>query len=357
MIDPDPVVERKRPGESGDPPVEPRRFVPLPRVDGISPSLPVSAEVIRRDAGDANGTEIAVEIEKFRPAPYLRAVSHDVDRKIAEQRHSGARASSAQAFPLFVEAPLFEDREIDLRGLSAAKCVQRRRVPEPQRFRPLPPGESPERALDGAKERVVLDPVRVFPSEARRLVPETGRHADECIAENAVFFGGGRLVANRAHREAGRNARVFRPEVRRLFEEQLRTYQKGISGEGRGRTVRRMPEPSVRLGDREHLPGALTRPLEKGEKRIGACAHVADSPGRGERKDRQQNTARTTHAESSRTNPIFSSGARPSTRWKHSRTASPLSSRGAALGTPRIDALSGKTIAARLSGLYNAAIA
>ena len=97
VIEADDVVEGERAADAGDPPVEAALAQQAPLVERVAPALAGDGEVVGRDAGDADGVALLVELEELGVGPDVGAVVVDEDGDVAEDADVFGGAVLAQA--------------------------------------------------------------------------------------------------------------------------------------------------------------------------------------------------------------------------------------------------------------------
>ena len=149
----------------------------VPAVDRHAPVLSGRAEGVGRRA------QRQVEPELILPRPHVGAVGVHHERQIAEQLH--AVQVAARLLPLRAGQPLQVLMEQDLARQLAARVIDRARLPPLQRLGPFRPWLLAFVHVDGAKERVVLDPPGLFAQKrpegarARRVLAPLDRRGTD----------------------------------------------------------------------------------------------------------------------------------------------------------------------------------
>jgi len=72
----------------------------FPVVDGVTPELPLRAEVIRRHAGDKSRTAMLVQQEELGVRPDIARVGRNEKREVANQAHTSCLTVSHEALAL-----------------------------------------------------------------------------------------------------------------------------------------------------------------------------------------------------------------------------------------------------------------
>src|SRR6185437_12324004 len=92
----------------------------IPFVERVSPALASSGEVVGRDAGDPNRSEVFVQFEEVGASPDVGAVVVDEDGNVADELDAALRAVGAEGTPLIVKRGLENLLDGDVVGLIAA---------------------------------------------------------------------------------------------------------------------------------------------------------------------------------------------------------------------------------------------
>ena len=84
VVEADDVVELAGAAHAVDPPGEALLGEHIPAIEGVAPALAGGGEVVGRDAGDADGLEVVVEVEELGMDPDVGRIHVDEDGHVAE---------------------------------------------------------------------------------------------------------------------------------------------------------------------------------------------------------------------------------------------------------------------------------
>src|SRR6185312_14576309 len=100
VVEADDVVEIMGAARAVNPPIEAVVAHFIPFVERVSPALASSGEVVGRDAGDPNRSEVFVQFEEVGASPDVGAVVVDEDGNVADELDAALRAVGAEGTPL-----------------------------------------------------------------------------------------------------------------------------------------------------------------------------------------------------------------------------------------------------------------
>ena len=220
--------------DAGDPPVEAAFLEGAPFVERIAPALAGGGEVIGRDAGDADGVELLVELEDFGVSPDIGAVVVDEDGDIAHDLDALFGAVGANGAPLLVEEELDGLLDGEFAALFVEDGGHGVAVAVGVLGGPLVPAGVAVHAADDGEHGVVGEPgdvVRTELMEARAQV--VGGPVEEVggglFDERQLLVGGEDEVCGAF--VAGESLDAV-PGDPALVGEALKTDEQGVSGEG-----------------------------------------------------------------------------------------------------------------------------
>src|SRR5262249_7779037 len=152
MIEPDDVLQLKRPADAGDPPGISGLSEDLPAIQRASPSLPGRAEIIRGNSRHYPRAPALIQLEQLALHPYICALMGDKDRHISDDGDLALLCRSTQIRPLREEPEL----EITLEGYlfhqSLPGSGKRLRLTCRQVSVPLGPGSAVVGGFESRKE-------------------------------------------------------------------------------------------------------------------------------------------------------------------------------------------------------------
>jgi len=134
--------------------------MPLPVVERVAPKLPGAGKVIGRHACHDRRHAVRVEAKKPAPAPYVRAVVGDEDRKVADHAHPAPAGRRPDRFPLPAQEKLLELRPAQVRSQLLCGGFQGLGFAVAVGLGPVGPGHAAKRRLERVKKSELLDPVR-----------------------------------------------------------------------------------------------------------------------------------------------------------------------------------------------------
>ena len=256
MVDAHDVADLERGAQAVAPPGVAVGAVCRPIVERVAPQLAVGGEIIRRHAGHGDGQEgFGVELEEMRRGPGVGGVGRHENREVADDAHAALLRGGAELRPLAEEQILAEAVGVGRFGELRAQ----RRFSCPTvvaRFGgPFPPRRAVEMILQGAEERVIVEPARLARAErcvvaVRQrglLLPEqTGGDLQQAGLQPAERFEVHRIGRERRerHEVAGGQQAVA--------HERHEIHEVGVAGEGGVTLVGRVAETG--RAERAHLP-------------------------------------------------------------------------------------------------------
>ena len=285
VVDADDVVKRKGGADAADPPGVALRLVRAPIVHGVAPQLAGRRKVVGRHPRHAAGGAVFVEFEEVRVGPHVGRVRRDVQRQVADDADAQPVDVGAQVRPLAAELVLQKQPKEVLALVLPQKLLQRGLVAQLVRLFPTVEGSPAVRLFERHEQRVLMELLPLHKAAevgVARIEPRKGaaQHRVLLVEQKAVVDGP--LVPQRAQLAFAQQP---------LRGEAVDVDQVGVAGRAEHRLVGRIAE--ARLHQRQHLPIAHARGVQKVGKAAGLCAHRADAVFTGQGRDVQQHPRRT----------------------------------------------------------------
>ena len=226
--------------QSRDPPAEAVGSEPVPRIQRVTPDLPVRAEVVRRHPRDGLRLPGFVHAKRRAMPPDIRTIEVRIDWHVAEQQHPAPGGVGLQRHPLPVEQILLRHDRMERVGLLGEQARQRCRLPLADLGGPGPPALAAKLLTAHPEQRVRQEPVALLAPEFQ----ESGTLLARDVLDEAAR---GDPEARAAHRPASALLGLACIPWTGLHETP-------VACEGRGALVWR--QGIAHRPDRQHLPDA-----------------------------------------------------------------------------------------------------
>ena len=128
----------------------------VPVVDGVTPKLPLRAEVIGRDTGDDAWPALLVQQKQLRVGPDVARVGRNKKGQIADQAYALAKSVHLEPFALAEQQELREAYQVNLICQFGSNLVECCRFPLNQFCWPFKVICAAEPNLDRSEQRIVL---------------------------------------------------------------------------------------------------------------------------------------------------------------------------------------------------------
>ena len=171
MVDAQSIIQAELKRDAAQPPGIALPFHPFPIEQRVAPQLTVGGKGIRRAAGHRLRAAILVQLKLLRSSPYIGTVSCHIDGQITDQRDPSTVGILFQSIPLLEKEVLHTAPEFDFIGQFLSGVLQSRRIPQALLLRPLLPGRTAVAAFQCHKQRVVWQPLGIFPGKLSHPLP------------------------------------------------------------------------------------------------------------------------------------------------------------------------------------------
>ncbi len=269
IIDPAQILNPRRP-----PAVPVLRHV-FPVKERISPQLSVRRKAIRRAARDLLRYLVFIQLEELRMRPHIHTVQGYIDGKVADDLHPMGIGIRPERFPLRKEQILHDFPETDFFFILYACCSESCLIPVPKPRLPFLPGPSVMDLLQRHKQRIIIEPVGIFPTEDRIVFRHVRTEALCRLPEHGITAFIYSSVIGLQRIRAPVPIFILCAVQQSLRTQSIQINKIQIACIGRKGLVRRIPVTG--RADRQHLPVALSGCFQKIHKAFGLCAHGANS--------------------------------------------------------------------------------
>ena len=171
MVDAQSIIQAELKRDAAQPPGIALPFHPFPIEQRVAPQLTVGGKGIRRTAGHRLRAAILVQLKLLRSGPYVGTVSCHVDGQITDQCDPATVGILFQGIPLPEKEVLYTAPEFDFGGQLLPGVFKGRRMPQALLLRPLLPGHTAVAAFQRHKQRVVRQPLGIFPGKLSHPLP------------------------------------------------------------------------------------------------------------------------------------------------------------------------------------------
>jgi hypothetical protein len=241
----------------------------VPVVDRVAPELTVLAEVVRRNASYAARSALFVQLKLLGRAPDVRTVQRNIDGQIAHNLNAVTVGVGFQPCPLFKEQPLNKLVEANAFFQAFARGIQSGLFAHTRFIRPFAPGNAAVFVLEGHKQRVVLQPVRVL---LRKLIQRAHLFGILHRARESAFQHGKPVEVDFTVIHLPRGGTpvdgVQRGAVEQAFVlQRFKVDKVRVARESGKGLIRRIAVS--RRAKRQHLPVTLAGAFELVDERIG----------------------------------------------------------------------------------------
>ncbi len=179
VVEADDVVHGVGAADAIDPPVAVVLEQHIPAIERVAPALAGLAEVVGRNAGDADGREIGVKLEEVGVSPDIGAVVGDKDGDIADEADGAVAAVMAQGLPLPVKGELDDAFHLKRGGELGAEPRERLWAAVRDFFGPGVPGSGGMLTAQDIEENKIVEPVGVVRAVFLEGLPLLRRVAGE----------------------------------------------------------------------------------------------------------------------------------------------------------------------------------